>query len=140
VVRFESFLFVVVAVAKGIERKANIGGSCGWLVLCITLLPKMYCWALSKSPLLISPHRRFGGAAGQRRKAVAAAHAARAASAGGDADATHAAALSEEELLVVTTRLHQVLRPFMLRRMKEAVASELPQKVGWASLFSDALY
>ncbi|KAG2497935.1 hypothetical protein HYH03_004197 [Edaphochlamys debaryana] len=38
------------------------------------------------------------------------------------------AALSQEEYLLVTSRLHQVLRPFMLRRLKESVASELPAK------------
>jgi len=38
-------------------------------------------------------------------------------------------ALNEEEMLLVTNRLHQVLRPFMLRRMKETVATELPGKV-----------
>ncbi|GIL43611.1 hypothetical protein Vafri_1303, partial [Volvox africanus] len=38
------------------------------------------------------------------------------------------AALSQEEYLLVTSRLHQVLRPFMLRRLKESVASELPSK------------
>ena len=41
-----------------------------------------------------------------------------------------AALLSEEETLLVTNRLHQVLRPFILRRLKESVAVELPQKVG----------
>ena len=38
-------------------------------------------------------------------------------------------ALSEEEALLVTNRLHQVLRPFVLRRLKDAVASDLPTKV-----------
>ena len=37
--------------------------------------------------------------------------------------------LNEEEMLLVTNRLHQALRPFMLRRLKETVASELPSKV-----------
>jgi len=37
--------------------------------------------------------------------------------------------LDEEEVLLVTSRLHQILRPFMLRRLKETVASELPDKV-----------
>ena len=32
-------------------------------------------------------------------------------------------------MLLVTSRLHQILRPFMLRRLKETVASELPSKV-----------
>ncbi|GAQ90018.1 putative SNF2 family N-terminal domain containing protein [Klebsormidium nitens] len=39
------------------------------------------------------------------------------------------ALLNEEENLLVINRLHQVLRPFMLRRMKEKVADELPGKV-----------
>jgi hypothetical protein len=39
--------------------------------------------------------------------------------------------LNQEESLLVTNRLHQVLRPFMLRRLKEQVASELPSKVRW---------
>ena len=37
--------------------------------------------------------------------------------------------LEEEEVLLVTSRLHQILRPFMLRRLKENVASELLSKV-----------
>ncbi|KAF8065502.1 hypothetical protein HT031_003103 [Scenedesmus sp. PABB004] len=36
--------------------------------------------------------------------------------------------LSQEEYLLVSGRLHAVLRPFMLRRLKEAVATELPPK------------
>ncbi|GBF90068.1 hypothetical protein Rsub_02776 [Raphidocelis subcapitata] len=47
----------------------------------------------------------------------------------GDAeDAEDAAGLSGEEYLLLTSRLHTVLRPFMLRRLKEAVAGELPGK------------
>ncbi|KAI3433655.1 hypothetical protein D9Q98_003464 [Chlorella vulgaris] len=45
------------------------------------------------------------------------------------AAAAEAARLTDEEALIVTNRLHQVLRPFMLRRLKETVASELTQKV-----------
>lgn len=41
--------------------------------------------------------------------------------------------LEEEEVLLVTSRLHQILRPFMLRRLKETVASELPRKAGTSS-------
>lgn len=41
-----------------------------------------------------------------------------------------ASLLSEEEYLLLTGRLHSVLRPFMMRRLKEAVATELPGKVG----------
>ena len=40
-----------------------------------------------------------------------------------------AALLSAEETLLVTGRLHRVLRPFVLRRLKESVATELPPKV-----------
>eukprot|EP00884_Botryococcus_braunii_P017901 jgi/Botrbrau1/4795/Bobra.0325s0017.1 len=36
--------------------------------------------------------------------------------------------LNEEEQLLVITRLHQVLRPFMLRRTKREVETELPGK------------
>jgi len=37
--------------------------------------------------------------------------------------------LNEEESLLVIKRLHKVLRPFMLRRLKKDVESELPDKV-----------
>ncbi len=37
-------------------------------------------------------------------------------------------ALNEEERLLLTTRMHEALRPFMLRRVKEKVASDLPTK------------
>ncbi|CCF56634.1 hypothetical protein KAFR_0B03370 [Kazachstania africana CBS 2517] len=37
--------------------------------------------------------------------------------------------LSEEETLLVIRRLHKVLRPFLLRRLKKDVESELPDKV-----------
>lgn len=40
-------------------------------------------------------------------------------------------ALNEEETLLVINRLHQVLRPFLLRRVKKEVESELPDKVEW---------
>lgn len=46
-----------------------------------------------------------------------------------DDQSNESAMLDEEESLLVTNRLHQVLRPFMLRRLKESVAKELPQKV-----------
>ena len=46
-----------------------------------------------------------------------------------DDQSKESALLDEEESLLVTNRLHQVLRPFMLRRLKESVAKELPQKV-----------
>ena len=37
--------------------------------------------------------------------------------------------LTEEEKLLIINRLHQILRPFLLRRLKVEVATELPQKV-----------
>lgn len=36
--------------------------------------------------------------------------------------------LSEEEQLLIINRLHQVLRPFLLRRVKAEVEKELPPK------------
>lgn len=36
--------------------------------------------------------------------------------------------LTEEEQLLIINRLHQVLRPFLLRRVKQEVAKELPPK------------
>lgn len=36
--------------------------------------------------------------------------------------------LTEEEQLLVINRLHQVLRPFLLRRVKSEVEKELPPK------------
>lgn len=69
----------------------------------------------------------FGGA--MRRSGVDPASAATAGEdSDAEADAEHAALLTEEEVLIVTSRLHQVLRPFMLRRLKESVAGELPEK------------
>ena len=37
--------------------------------------------------------------------------------------------LNEEELLLIIRRLHKVLRPFLLRRLKKDVESELPDKI-----------
>jgi SNF2 family DNA or RNA helicase len=49
---------------------------------------------------------------------------------GGTAAALAAqAALQEEQLLIVTNRLHQVLRPFVLRRTKDILAASLPKKI-----------
>jgi len=39
------------------------------------------------------------------------------------------AQLNEEEQLLVINRLHQVLRPFLLRRIKKDVEKEIPNKV-----------
>jgi ATP-dependent helicase STH1/SNF2 len=38
-------------------------------------------------------------------------------------------AMTEEEKLLVVKGLHKVLRPFLLRRLKKDVESELPDKV-----------
>lgn len=37
--------------------------------------------------------------------------------------------MNEEESLLIINRLHQVLRPFLLRRLKREVESQLPDKV-----------
>ncbi|XP_022255226.1 probable global transcription activator SNF2L2 [Limulus polyphemus] len=37
--------------------------------------------------------------------------------------------LNEEETILIIRRLHKVLRPFLLRRMKKEVESQLPEKV-----------
>ncbi|XP_058108290.1 chromatin structure-remodeling complex protein SYD-like isoform X2 [Magnolia sinica] len=47
---------------------------------------------------------------------------------GGD-NSPDEALLSEEENLLIINRLHQVLRPFVLRRLKQKVANELPEKI-----------
>ena len=47
---------------------------------------------------------------------------------GEDAE-SESAMLGQEEALLVADRLHLVLRPFMLRRLKADVAADLPQKV-----------
>ena len=39
------------------------------------------------------------------------------------------AQLTEEEQLLIINRLHQVLRPFLLRRVKKDVEAEIPNKV-----------
>lgn len=37
--------------------------------------------------------------------------------------------LNEEETILIIRRLHKVLRPFLLRRLKKEVESQLPEKV-----------
>lgn len=44
--------------------------------------------------------------------------------------------LNEEEKILIIRRLHKVLRPFLLRRLKKEVESQLPDKV--LSLHNDA--
>lgn len=46
-----------------------------------------------------------------------------------DPTAEEQALLTEEENLLIINRLHQVLRPFMLRRLKHKVENELPEKI-----------
>ncbi|KAJ6323474.1 hypothetical protein OIU76_010893 [Salix suchowensis] len=46
----------------------------------------------------------------------------------GDSSADEAL-LSEEENLLIINRLHQVLRPFVLRRLKHKVENQLPEKI-----------
>ncbi|CAI5934825.1 unnamed protein product [Closterium sp. NIES-64] len=48
---------------------------------------------------------------------------------GGSADSVQEDVLGEEERLLLINRLHQVLRPFVLRRLKHKVASELPKRL-----------
>jgi SNF2 family DNA or RNA helicase len=36
--------------------------------------------------------------------------------------------LTEEEQLLIINRLHQILRPFLLRRLKKEAAKDLPKK------------
>ena len=37
--------------------------------------------------------------------------------------------LNEEETILIIRRLHKVLRPFLLRRLKKDVENQLPEKV-----------
>ncbi len=37
--------------------------------------------------------------------------------------------MNEEENLLIINRLHKVLRPFLLRRLKKGVEDQLPDKV-----------
>jgi SWI/SNF-related matrix-associated actin-dependent regulator of chromatin subfamily A protein 2/4 len=43
--------------------------------------------------------------------------------------------LSEEETMLVIQRLHKVLRPFLLRRLKTEVLTQLPDKVSLVVFF-----
>jgi SWI/SNF-related matrix-associated actin-dependent regulator of chromatin subfamily A protein 2/4 len=47
--------------------------------------------------------------------------------------------LSEEEQILVIRRLHKVLRPFLLRRLKKEVLTQLPDKVGFCVCYSVCL-
>lgn len=39
--------------------------------------------------------------------------------------------LNEEETILIIRRLHKVLRPFLLRRLKKEVEAQLPEKVSF---------
>lgn len=59
-------------------------------------------------------------------------------------DAPASSVLHAEQVLIVTNRLHQVLRPFLLRRTKAVLAAELPSKTEHAiacptSAYQDAM-
>ena len=41
----------------------------------------------------------------------------------------HKVDLNEEETILIIRRLHKVLRPFLLRRLKKEVEAQLPEKV-----------
>lgn len=43
--------------------------------------------------------------------------------------------LNEEETILIIRRLHKVLRPFLLRRLKKEVESQLPEKVSCCYVF-----
>ena len=45
--------------------------------------------------------------------------------------------LNEEETILIIRRLHKVLRPFLLRRLKKEVESQLPEKVGPHPLYKE---
>lgn len=42
--------------------------------------------------------------------------------------------LNEEETILIIRRLHKVLRPFLLRRLKKEVEAQLPEKARASSL------
>ena len=44
--------------------------------------------------------------------------------------------LNQEETLLIIRRLHKVLRPFLLRRLKKEVESQLPDKVSYKEVES----
>lgn len=46
--------------------------------------------------------------------------------------------LNEEETILIIRRLHKVLRPFLLRRLKKEVEAQLPEKVPAAAAPSQA--
>ena len=45
--------------------------------------------------------------------------------------------LNQEETLLIIRRLHKVLRPFLLRRLKKEVESQLPEKVRLVSCYQN---
>lgn len=48
--------------------------------------------------------------------------------------------LNEEETILIIRRLHKVLRPFLLRRLKKEVEAQLPEKVSLNIIYQDFLW
>ena len=80
------------------------------------VLPKVFDSAASFDEWFAAPLGDGGGGPGMASPNTA------------NAAASAATPLTEEEQLLVITRLHQVLRPFVLRRTKAEVESDLPDK------------
>ena len=81
------------------------------------VLPKVFDSAASFDEWFAAPLGDGGGGPGMASPSAA-----------GNSSAAAATPLTEEEQLLVITRLHQVLRPFVLRRTKAEVESDLPDK------------
>jgi hypothetical protein len=84
------------------------------------LLPSIFDSADSFDQWFNKPFASFGGGS---------AAAAAAAASGEEAEEAGAAQINEEEKMLIIQRLHELLRPFMLRRVKAAVMGQLPTKV-----------
>jgi len=81
------------------------------------LLPSIFNSVESFDQWFNKPFSQFGGAAGASSSS----------SEGGDG--TESEILSNEERMLIIHRLHELLRPFMLRRVKSEVLDQLPDKV-----------
>ena len=88
------------------------------------VLPKVFDSAASFDEWFAAPLGDGGGGPGMASPGVAGGGS----GGGGGGGGASAAPLTEEEQLLVITRLHQVLRPFVLRRTKAEVESDLPDK------------
>ena len=47
--------------------------------------------------------------------------------------------LNQEETMLIIRRLHKVLRPFLMRRLKKEVESQLPDKVCRGQILTDGV-